>query len=102
MNFESFIHNTGFAHLEIGNVAMILIGIIFIFLAVVVNVTDILAPFERTFKFLSSFFLTTALASIGFTVDFDAIIEQGVKPLAVIILSWSIIVISIFIILGLF
>ena len=35
MNFESFIHNTGFAHLEIGNVAMILIGIIFIFLAVV-------------------------------------------------------------------
>jgi uncharacterized integral membrane protein (TIGR00698 family) len=76
--------------------------VVFIFLAVVVNVTDILAPFERTFKFLSSFFLTTALASIGFTVDFDAIIEQGVKPLAVIILSWSIIVISIFIILGLF
>ena len=35
MNFESFIHNTGFAHLEIGNVAMILIGVIFIFLAVV-------------------------------------------------------------------
>jgi oxaloacetate decarboxylase beta subunit len=35
VNFESFIHNTGFAHLEIGNVAMILIGIIFIFLAVV-------------------------------------------------------------------
>lgn len=35
MNFESFLHNTGFAHLAIGNVAMILIGIIFIFLAVV-------------------------------------------------------------------
>ncbi len=35
MNFESFLHNTGFAHLEIGNVAMILIGIIFIYLAVV-------------------------------------------------------------------
>jgi oxaloacetate decarboxylase beta subunit len=34
VNFESFLHNTGFAHLEIGNVAMILIGIIFIYLAV--------------------------------------------------------------------
>ena len=34
MNFENFLHNTGFAHLEIGNVAMILIGIIFIYLAV--------------------------------------------------------------------
>ena len=34
MDFESFLHNTGFAHLEIGNVAMILIGIIFIYLAV--------------------------------------------------------------------
>ena len=35
MSFESFLQNTGFAHLEIGNVAMILIGIIFIYLAVV-------------------------------------------------------------------
>jgi sodium ion-translocating decarboxylase beta subunit len=35
VDFESFLHNTGFAHLEIGNVAMILIGIIFIYLAVV-------------------------------------------------------------------
>ncbi len=34
MSFESFLNNTGFAHLEIGNVAMILIGIIFIYLAV--------------------------------------------------------------------
>jgi oxaloacetate decarboxylase beta subunit len=34
VNFESFLQNTGFAHLEIGNVAMILIGIIFIYLAV--------------------------------------------------------------------
>jgi len=35
VNFETFLHNTGFAHLAIGNVVMILIGIIFIFLAVV-------------------------------------------------------------------
>ena len=35
MSFENFLYNTGFAHLEIGNVVMILIGIIFIYLAVV-------------------------------------------------------------------
>jgi oxaloacetate decarboxylase beta subunit len=35
LDFNSFLHNTGFAHLALGNVAMILIGIIFIYLAVV-------------------------------------------------------------------
>ena len=34
MSFNSFLHNTGFAHLALGNVAMILIGIVFIYLAV--------------------------------------------------------------------
>jgi oxaloacetate decarboxylase beta subunit len=35
MNIETFINNSGFAHLELGNAGMILIGIIFIYLAVV-------------------------------------------------------------------
>ena len=34
MSFNNFLHNTGFAHLALGNVAMILIGIVFIYLAV--------------------------------------------------------------------
>ena len=34
MSFDSFLHNTGFAHLAAGNAAMIVIGIIFIYLAV--------------------------------------------------------------------
>ena len=34
MSFESFLHHTGFAYLELGNVIMILIGVIFIYLAV--------------------------------------------------------------------
>ena len=34
MSFDSFLHNTGFAHLAAGNAAMIIIGIIFIYLAV--------------------------------------------------------------------
>jgi len=34
LSFDSFLHNTGFAHLAAGNAAMIVIGIIFIYLAV--------------------------------------------------------------------
>jgi oxaloacetate decarboxylase beta subunit len=34
VSFESFLHHTGFAYLEPGNVIMILIGVIFIYLAV--------------------------------------------------------------------
>ena len=34
MNFQTFLHNTGFAHLEFGNMIMIIIGAVFIYLAV--------------------------------------------------------------------
>jgi sodium ion-translocating decarboxylase beta subunit len=34
VSFDIFLHHTGFAHLEIGNVIMILIGVVFIYLAV--------------------------------------------------------------------
>ena len=34
MNFASFYNNSGFAHIEWGNLVMILVGIIFIYLAV--------------------------------------------------------------------
>jgi len=34
VNFQTFLHNTGFAHLELGNVVMIIIGAVFIYLAV--------------------------------------------------------------------
>ena len=35
MTFDTFLNNTGFVHLTLGNAAMILIGIVFIYLAVV-------------------------------------------------------------------
>ena len=34
MNFQTFLHNTGFAHLELGNLIMIIIWAVFIYLAV--------------------------------------------------------------------
>ena len=34
MSFQTFLHNTGFAHLELGNLVMIIIGAVFIYLAV--------------------------------------------------------------------
>jgi sodium ion-translocating decarboxylase beta subunit len=34
VSFQTFLHNTGFAHLELGNLVMIIIGAVFIYLAV--------------------------------------------------------------------
>ncbi len=64
----------------------------FVLLAVAVNVfklgwlTDISAPVSR-------FSLSTALAAIGLSVDFESITEEGIKPLVIVVLSIIIILI---------
>jgi uncharacterized integral membrane protein (TIGR00698 family) len=63
--------------------------IVFVIFAVIVNVTEILAPVAGYLGFASSFFLSAALAAIGFSVDFEAIMEKGIAPLAAIFSSWG-------------
>jgi uncharacterized integral membrane protein (TIGR00698 family) len=63
--------------------------ILFVIFAIVVNVTDILSPVAEYLGFASSFFLSAALAAIGFSVDFEAIMEKGIAPLAAIFSSWG-------------
>lgn len=75
--------------------------ILFILFAVVVNVHDAFHPYLGQLKKASSFFLSTALAAIGFTVDFDSIIENGMAPLAAGFLAWSVVVIIIYIFISL-
>lgn len=70
--------------------------LVFIVFVVLCNSTNILKPFMQPLKFLSSFFLSAGLAAIGFSVDFDAIIEKDITPLSVISLSWIIMLISIY------
>jgi len=70
--------------------------LVFLFFVVLTNATDLLKPFMRRLSILSSFFLSAGLAAIGFSVDFDAIIEKGITPLLSIYLSWIIMLLSIY------
>jgi uncharacterized integral membrane protein (TIGR00698 family) len=63
--------------------------ILFVIFAVIVNVTNILAPAAQYLGLASSFFLSAGLAAIGFSVDFEAIMEKGIAPLAAIFSSWG-------------
>ncbi|MEW6109786.1 MAG: putative sulfate exporter family transporter [Nitrospirota bacterium] len=76
--------------------------IVFLVFAVIVNTTRIFEPFLEHLKNASSFFLSAALAAIGFSVDLDSMVEQGITPVAVIFLSWGVIILSTYLILSLF
>jgi uncharacterized integral membrane protein (TIGR00698 family) len=64
-------------------------AVLFIVFAVVVNVTSVLAPVSASLGFASSFLLSAGLAAIGFSVDFESIMEKGIRPLGVIFSSWG-------------
>jgi uncharacterized integral membrane protein (TIGR00698 family) len=76
--------------------------IVFILLAVAVNVGNALAPAAEYFAWTSSFCLSAALAAIGFSVDFDSVIEQGILPLGVIFFSWGLVVLVMYLIRSLY
>jgi uncharacterized integral membrane protein (TIGR00698 family) len=76
--------------------------IVFIVLAVGVNLSGAFAHAAEYLKEASNFFLTAALAAIGFSVEFDSIIEQGVLPLGVISFSWGLVVLLMYLIRNLF
>jgi len=76
--------------------------IVFIVLALLVNTTSLLNRFLGPMKTLSSFFLSSGLAAIGFSVDFDAIVEEGTTPLGVIFFSWGVVILLMYLVRNLF
>ncbi len=74
----------------------------FILFAFLGNFTKLLAHVLEYFKASSAFFLSAALAAIGFSVDFDSIVEKGVTPLAALFISWGVVILLIYIIKNLF
>lgn len=76
--------------------------IVFILLAVGVNMSGAFAHVMEYFKGTSNFCLSAALAAIGFSVDFDSLIEQGILPLGVISFSWGLVVLLMYLIRNLF
>ncbi len=70
--------------------------IIFMFLSVLVNTVPAMRQLQESARTIGTFCFSAGLAAIGFSVDFDAIIEEGMTPLAVIFAVWSVVLIVIY------
>jgi uncharacterized integral membrane protein (TIGR00698 family) len=70
--------------------------IIFISLSVLVNTVPAIRQLQETARTIGTFCFSAGLAAIGFSVDFDAIIEEGMTPLGVIFAVWSVVLIVIY------
>jgi uncharacterized integral membrane protein (TIGR00698 family) len=74
--------------------------VVFFAMAVAVNVSEWFASYKGVLEPISKFSLTTALASIGLSLDFDSITEGGTVPLYAVCLSWGIFVLTIYLVLS--
>ena len=70
--------------------------VVFIVLAIGVNIVKEAKFIAEIFEPLSKFFLSSVLAAIGFSVDFESIAEEGTKPLIAVFLSWGIVVLLLY------
>jgi len=69
--------------------------VVFAILAGLVNFTNLLDPIAALLGVSSTFALSAGLAAVGFSADFDSIIEKGIAPLSVVFLPWMVIVLLI-------
>jgi len=70
----------------------------FIVLAIGVNMIKEARIIKGMAESAGKFFLSSSLAAIGLSVDFDSIVEEGAKPLLAVFLSWGIIVLFLYLI----
>jgi len=68
----------------------------FVFFVILANFEERMSSLSRVFEPASKFFLSSALAAIGLSVDFDSITVEGAKPLYVVFLSWLVLSLIIF------
>lgn len=72
----------------------------FFVLAVSVNLFEGASALREYAAPVSKFSLTTALAAIGLSIDFDSITEEGAKPLFSVFLSWGIVALMLYVFVG--
>lgn len=65
--------------------------LIFIILAIMVNLTGKAYALRQILQPWSSFFLSSGLAAIGLSVDFESITVEGSRPLFAVFISWVLI-----------
>jgi len=73
---------------------------VFFALAVAVNISEPVASLSEAMEPLSKVFLSTALAAVGLSIDFDSITEKGARPLIAAFLAWGIIVMVVYLALS--
>jgi len=76
--------------------------IVFLGGAIIVNTTGIFNSFLDPLKTLSGFCLSAGLAAIGYYVDFDAVIDEGITPLGVLFLAWGVVILMMYFIRNIF
>lgn len=65
--------------------------LIFMILAIVVNLVEKASAVRQILQPWSSFFLSSGLAAIGLSVDFESITVEGSRPLFAVFISWGLI-----------
>lgn len=75
--------------------------LIFVGLAITTNMIEGLSKLRATLQPLSTFFLSSGLAAIGLSVDFDSITVEGTRPLFSSLISWGLILTGIIVFLRL-
>jgi len=72
---------------------------LFIALAIIFNLVDSLSLLREKIQPWSSFLLSSGLAAIGLSIDFESIPTEGAKPLFAVLISWAIVLAGILIFL---
>ncbi len=72
--------------------------VVFMALSLLVNTVPVIAGLQEFVKPLGTLCLSAGLAAIGFSVDFDTLIEEGMTPLGVIFAVWSVVLIVIYLV----
>lgn len=76
--------------------------VLFLLLAAGVNMVDAMKPLAQICKGPCSLMLSAGLAAIGFTVDFDVIVEEGLTSLGILFVAWTMTVLTMFLVRNLF
>ncbi len=71
-------------------------AVIFLMLAILVNTAPLVRQLQDISRTVSTLCIAAGLGAIGYNVDFDAIVQEGMTPLVVILAVWAVVLILIY------
>ncbi len=79
-----------------GNIRIPWFAVIFLILVVLVNTVPLVRQLQEISRTVSTLCIAAGLGAIGYSLDFDAIIQEGMTPLVVILSVWAVVLILIY------